>query len=557
MAKKQLKGKKPRACVPCHERKVRCDATDVGTPCSRCIKKDRVEVCQLVPNPRSRVSGRAAPRSRAATGHAKIAITAHGVSGTPPSLDSQQIVVEYYRELNALTILGHALGQPAPPGLVQRKGNKQRFQSRQEQEISLLSPQEKVLVHERRVYDLPSHEVRNALIDLFFRHIYSYMPIVNYSQFMQEHSNNDCSTFVLYAMMMTVLPLAPGNILESIGHANAEMARFEYFTRARTLFDCNCERSELALLQGSLLLSWSQQSFELNKTARFWHNNASRLAIQMGLHRCVDIRPQLDVAIYCLYRRIWWTIQQRDVLLLLTGFKDTRHVTEEECDTSIIELRDFEESPKSNGTRSNDNRDLVCNVQEQCFVHICKLIVICVRFWQLQQKGCSLFGAGLRNINEHLGTWRANLPQEMDHSELIQSRATWDLRHECILVMHLLSHYLEVVLCRTAAMRIGESSEIVTKISRAAFEGRQLIQHAMIRGVVCFMPPFVMDCVAQIFAIELQMMQSPECAAEVKLFMEADLRKLQEYFELTAQIWPEAKLYSSALCVAYSKLALV
>ncbi|KAL4863690.1 hypothetical protein BDV12DRAFT_201822 [Aspergillus spectabilis] len=29
--------RKVRACVPCHERKVRCDAIEVGTPCTRCV----------------------------------------------------------------------------------------------------------------------------------------------------------------------------------------------------------------------------------------------------------------------------------------------------------------------------------------------------------------------------------------------------------------------------------------------------------------------------------------------------------------------------------------
>lgn len=41
-------GKKPTACVPCHERKVRCDSTAVGFPCSRCITKDRTDLCIML-----------------------------------------------------------------------------------------------------------------------------------------------------------------------------------------------------------------------------------------------------------------------------------------------------------------------------------------------------------------------------------------------------------------------------------------------------------------------------------------------------------------------------
>ncbi|RAH79952.1 hypothetical protein BO86DRAFT_144027 [Aspergillus japonicus CBS 114.51] len=41
-------GKKPTACVPCHERKVRCDSTVVGVPCTRCITRDRAGSCTLL-----------------------------------------------------------------------------------------------------------------------------------------------------------------------------------------------------------------------------------------------------------------------------------------------------------------------------------------------------------------------------------------------------------------------------------------------------------------------------------------------------------------------------
>ncbi|KAH6972390.1 fungal-specific transcription factor domain-containing protein [Ilyonectria sp. MPI-CAGE-AT-0026] len=47
----QPPGRKPRACVPCHERKVRCDFGAVGTPCSRCVSKDRTGLCVPVYRP--------------------------------------------------------------------------------------------------------------------------------------------------------------------------------------------------------------------------------------------------------------------------------------------------------------------------------------------------------------------------------------------------------------------------------------------------------------------------------------------------------------------------
>jgi hypothetical protein len=59
-----------------------------------------------------------------------------------------------------------------------------------------------------------------------------------------------------------------------------------------------------------------------------------------------------------------------------------------------------------------------------------------------------------------------------------------------------------------------------------------------------------MDCNAQVAAVELQMMQSPHCAADLKLFMEADVRKLLEYFSLAGQMYasPAYKLYVKNIC---------
>lgn len=41
--------RKTRACVPCHERKVRCNAFEAGLPCTRCVNSRRAEACILIP----------------------------------------------------------------------------------------------------------------------------------------------------------------------------------------------------------------------------------------------------------------------------------------------------------------------------------------------------------------------------------------------------------------------------------------------------------------------------------------------------------------------------
>ncbi|KAJ5621650.1 hypothetical protein N7528_006433 [Penicillium herquei] len=54
--------RRPTACIPCHQRKVRCDAATNGTPCSRCISKDVAQGCTLVP-PRASKRGSTRPQT--------------------------------------------------------------------------------------------------------------------------------------------------------------------------------------------------------------------------------------------------------------------------------------------------------------------------------------------------------------------------------------------------------------------------------------------------------------------------------------------------------------
>ncbi|KIW45076.1 uncharacterized protein PV06_03493 [Exophiala oligosperma] len=55
--------RRPRACIPCHERKVKCNASFTGLPCSRCIQHGRVVACEWVPLP-DRSSARRKSRKR-------------------------------------------------------------------------------------------------------------------------------------------------------------------------------------------------------------------------------------------------------------------------------------------------------------------------------------------------------------------------------------------------------------------------------------------------------------------------------------------------------------
>lgn len=63
------------------------------------------------------------------------------------------------------------------------------------------------------------------------------------------------------------------------------MAQKSFFSKARLLYDFGCEKGQLNLIQGSILLSSFQFSFAPDKDFRFWFHNATRIALQMGFHK--------------------------------------------------------------------------------------------------------------------------------------------------------------------------------------------------------------------------------------------------------------------------------
>lgn len=85
-------GKKPTACVPCHERKVRCDSTAVGFPCSRCITKDRTDLCIMLER-----GGR--------NSHKRRRTTAEGNSLRSPRQQDEDVSVEQQTPVRDCVIL--------------------------------------------------------------------------------------------------------------------------------------------------------------------------------------------------------------------------------------------------------------------------------------------------------------------------------------------------------------------------------------------------------------------------------------------------------------------
>ena len=129
------------------------------------------------------------------------------------------------------------------------------------------------------------------MLRLFFEHIYPYTPVLDRAKFCEQFANDNCSHFVLYAVLANAVPYATADVISAAGYRDREATQVDFVRKARLLHDFGCEKRQLSLLQGSIILSSFQFSYAPNKDHRFWFHNAVRIATQMGLHRQYGIFP--------------------------------------------------------------------------------------------------------------------------------------------------------------------------------------------------------------------------------------------------------------------------
>ncbi|KAF3805800.1 hypothetical protein GCG54_00005164 [Colletotrichum gloeosporioides] len=89
--------------------------------------------------------------------------------------------------------------------------------------------------------------------------------------------------------MQTVLASAtlyvPTDVLASCGYSNITEAQTAFFNKALLLHDFQCEKSQLCLLQGSLILGTTAFFYPIDRDVHYWFFNAVRLATKLELQK--------------------------------------------------------------------------------------------------------------------------------------------------------------------------------------------------------------------------------------------------------------------------------
>lgn len=179
------------------------------------------------------------------------------------------------------------------------------------------------------------------LLQIYFDQVHPYTPILERVAFLRGFWEGKYSIFLLQCILTSVVPFLPDDLVLMMGFADRSNAQRSFFSKAQLLYDLEVEKSQLCLLQGSLMLTSSHFEFVVDKDCRFWLINAVRLATQMGLHRR-QIAAQLDKPTRKLFTRLFWVLYNKDVLMAIAGRANVRRLNDYHCDVPELTEDDWE-----------------------------------------------------------------------------------------------------------------------------------------------------------------------------------------------------------------------
>jgi hypothetical protein len=125
--------------------------------------------------------------------------------------------------------------------------------------------------------------------------------VINKAEFTRDYRADNCSLFLLYAVLTTASLHVPDEILFSCGLASRSDAQESFFLKAKLLHDFGTEIDNLVVLQGSIILCMVVLSHPTDRDFYYWLHNAIRLANKIGLQdMCVVFLSNAAKAQACL-----------------------------------------------------------------------------------------------------------------------------------------------------------------------------------------------------------------------------------------------------------------
>lgn len=363
------KRRSAKACNACHASKVRCDIAVTGPPCNRCRKRG-INDCSTFPSRRGtydrkewqkkqqkqeetqRSEESEQPRSNAATMVTKSASISPSSSVTTYDInngESWECVMEYFLQKkkskipkNSLTFLGESSPLTTLLRKLKSSGHIQINGLDDANSSSGHIDTEMRILDQKGCFNLPKKSALETLFRNYFTNVHPFNPIINRVWFANRYKESKLSYLLTHSVCFATCYHCPLSAIYEAGFSSRIQAKYSFYLKAKTLFDCNYEKDKLVALQACFLLSfWAGKPNDVWNT-RTWLGVAFTIAEDLGMHRSTG-NTEISASDKSHLRIMWWCLCNRDIMTSLT-FGRPPKVSLERCDVEKLVLDDFDKA---------------------------------------------------------------------------------------------------------------------------------------------------------------------------------------------------------------------
>ncbi|KAI1330150.1 fungal-specific transcription factor domain-containing protein [Xylariaceae sp. FL0255] len=208
-----------------------------------------------------------------------------------------------------------------------------------------LAPEDADYLRAKGAFVLPDSGFQSALLCSYIEYVHPYMPLLDIHDFLRildsQNGETRTSLFLYQAIMFAATAFVSADVLKKQGFPSRRAARQAFFSRARLLYDFDCESDRLLLVQGLLLMTYWYETPDDQKDTWHWMGVAISLAHTIGLHRNPASTPNSSAKRQRLSKRIWWCCFMRDRLIAL-GMRRPTRIAEDDFDVPMLSEEDFD-----------------------------------------------------------------------------------------------------------------------------------------------------------------------------------------------------------------------
>ncbi|KAK5061535.1 hypothetical protein LTR84_008079 [Exophiala bonariae] len=277
--------REPRACDICRSRKVRCDVSIVGSPCSNCSKASAI--CSLnsawgkppaeqskstVPSANIHTFKVDVPKAHNSTGDGAFN-TVGVIARQEPSEDAHPNAVgDQSKDVQAADSTVSQEHLELPDYITPLPQNIDRHTIQ--------------LLRQTGALSVPTNELVSELLRAFTCYVYPSLPVVDLLGCLESvkvRNDNTVSLLLFQAIMMSGAAFADIRVLQRAGFQTHKEAQSALFRRVKLLYEMDIESSPTTIIQALLLMSHWEGQVNDTKGRFYWQGVALSFAIGIGL----------------------------------------------------------------------------------------------------------------------------------------------------------------------------------------------------------------------------------------------------------------------------------